>query len=169
LEKENICPIKIEEYFNKIVEILIEDLKSFSNNNKTPHDNNLALNISKNSDKNCIEKMIKNYIYSITVTKTKDFVGELNLNSDEINIYYEDFKKIANFINEFDNDDNFYKNNDVYKENYSILINNQKAFKKKPIFLLKKVKREKSIKKKKSLFNNNFGNVKFNENKDPSG
>ena len=166
LKKENVCPIKIEEYFKKIVKILNEDLKHFCNKTcDLPHDH-FALNISKNADKNCLEEMIKNYIYSITVNKSKDFITDMNLNSDEININKEDFKKVANFINENDNENFTYSNNKNFNENYSKLINNENLLKKKPIFLLKKVKREnaKNEKKEKKTFIKSLDKGKFSRN-----
>ena len=147
LKRENICLLKIEEYFNKIVKLLNEDLKPFSDKNCKLNHDHFSLDVTKAFDKTCLEAMIKNYIYSITVNKSKDFINNLNLDTNQINISKEDFKKIANFVNKNEKDDNYYLNNNNYKENYNKIINNQNLLKNKPIFLLtKKVKRNNSEK-----------------------
>lgn len=113
--------------------------------------------------------MMKNYIYSLTVNKCKVFISDLNLNTEEIKINKEDFNKVSNFIQKNDNEntDDSYLDSNLYKQNYSKLINNKNLLKTKPIFLISKKRKrtnEKNIEStKKDLLK--FTKEKFNNNK----
>lgn len=166
-KKVKICPFKIKNYLNKIVEILIVDLLKFNKGKKCEiHDDHLFLNVSKTQDKKCFEEMIKNYIYALTLVESKDFIININDNFvnkdniDNINIDKDDFKKLTNFININDDVNINYNNNEIFKESYFNLIKNQNLFTIRPIFLIKKTKRKNN-----ETNNNNDNKYDNNKNK----
>lgn len=83
--------------------------------------------------------MIKNYIYFITVNKSKKFINDLSLNEDNLNINKQDFLKVTDFVSNYDNYIvNNNKNDNIYYEKCSEMIKNKKFLKNKPVFLIAK-------------------------------
>jgi len=175
LVQENICPLKIDEFLYEVVKLLNKDIKSFGNKNcKKDHDHNY-LNLTNNSDMECFNEMIRNYIFHLTVQKSKEYLSN-NYNENISN----EIKNVETFVNKFDNindsdnfkinnnnninfnkinDNNNNDNNNNNSINYiSISEIKEDSFKEKTLPLLnKKMKRE-------NFENNNFFNNTKNNN-----
>jgi hypothetical protein len=121
------------------VKNLIEYLLPYHDKNCNLDHDHSCLDISIKSDKKCIEAMIKNYIYFITVNKSKKFINDLSLNEDNLNINKQDFLKVTDFVSNYDNYIvNNNKNDNIYYEKCSEMIKNKKFLKNKPVFLIAK-------------------------------
>lgn len=163
--------------------MLNEDLLPFQDS-KCPHHFELDhkyLNLKNDLDKKCFDQMIKNYFYSLTVNKGKDFISKINLENEEISIDKDDFRKVSNFITKYESKENrkLYPDakNEEFKRKFDCLKENKDLLKSKPIFLLtKKFRRNKENNKERNVkknlnassnsvenVNNNINNININK------
>ena len=99
LVQEKICPLKINQFYNKVVVLLTEDIKFFGNRNCNKDHDHFSLDLSQEEDKECFNEMIRRYIYHLTFLQSKEFLKN-NFNNNN------DIQKVKKFVNNFDGDVN---------------------------------------------------------------
>lgn len=134
----------IKDYLNKIVNLLIEELEPFKNKICQNHHNHANLYLTKKLERSCFEMMIKNYIYSITINKSKEFLYNSE-NCNNINFNDNDLEKVKNFVNNYENysEGNFeYFQSKCFSDHFPIKDSQNISKKNKVIFLCKKMQRD---------------------------
>lgn len=116
LVQENINLDKIDESFDVIKGFIANDLSAYANENCNIKHDHLNLNMNKNSDKKCLDDMIRNYIYDLLLVKSQEYLNNKIYGNNNIIIEKEN-KKVETFVNKYtkkkNNINNSFEDNEI--------------------------------------------------------